>query len=72
MTAVLSPDHRTVTLRGASWAEVFDVKELPSRLRFYRGLWGRGGKGKGQPGPNAGCYCATIAALESVAREVMA
>lgn len=70
MIAALSPDRQTVTLSGPTWAETFPVSGLPAQLRFYRGLWARGGKAKGQPGPHAAHFTGTIAALEAVAREV--
>jgi hypothetical protein len=72
MSAVLSPDGLTVTLRGVRWSQVFAVAELPGKLRFYRGLAERGGKGKGLLGPFARHYAVTIAALEQVSREVAA
>lgn len=72
MTAVLSSDRLTVTLRGPSWSQAFPVAEIPATLRFYRRLAERGGKAKGQPGPHAKHYAATIAALEAVAREAFA
>ncbi|NEX45200.1 hypothetical protein [Pseudotabrizicola algicola] len=70
MTAALSPDRQTVTLRGPSWSRVFPAAQIAAQLRFYRGLSERGGKGKGHPGPHARHYAPTIAALDAVAREV--
>lgn len=72
MTAALSPDRQTVTLRGPSWSRVFPVALIGAQLRFYRGLAERGGKAKGQLGPHARHFAATIAALEAVAREAVA
>ena len=70
MTASLSADGLTVTLRGPSWREVFAVGQLGARLRFYRGLAARGARDKGKAGPWARHYAATIAALEAVAAQV--
>ncbi|XAI95593.1 hypothetical protein [Nostoc phage Nsp-JY21] len=72
MMAQLSPDRQSVILRGPSWGQTFPLDHLPAKLRFYRGLAERGGKAKGQPGPHARHYTQTIAALEAVAREVVA
>lgn len=65
MTATLSEDRATVTLRGALWSVTFPVADLSAQLRLYRGLRDRGGKGK--PGPYARFYEPSVRALEKVA-----
>lgn len=73
MIATLSADRATVTMKGRQWSMTIPAADLPKWLRFYRGMWERGGKGKGQPGPYARFYEPSVKALERVAKmmEVM-
>lgn len=73
MIATLSADRKTVTMTGAYWSATFPASDLPKKIRFYRDLWERGGKGKGQPGPYARSYDKSVKALERVMKmmEVM-
>lgn len=72
MKAQLMPDRAYISITGPTWSELVLVEDLQKKLRFYRALSERGGKGKGQPGPYARYYRDTIKALEGVAREVAA
>ena len=66
MIATLSADRATVTMKGRQWSMTIPVADLPKWQRFYRGMWERGGKGKGQPGPYARFYEPSVKALERV------
>ena len=70
MIAVLSPDGLTFTLRGVRWVRVLPVAALPGQLRFYRDLWSRGARVKGQAGPQARHYAPMVEALEVLAAEL--
>ena len=71
MTVVcLMPDRRHVSIAGPTWSELISVDDLPKRLQFYRGLWGRGAAKPGEPGPYAHFYADAVQGLERVKREI--
>lgn len=73
MKATLSADRQTLTMKSGDWSMTCPASDLDKWLAFYRGLWERGGKGKGQPGPYARFYEPSVKALERVKKmmEVM-
>lgn len=72
MKVQLMPGGALISITGPTWSELFEVDDLPAKLRFYRRLAERGGKAKGQSGPYARHYADTVRGLEAVARQVTA
>lgn len=71
---VVTPDRAAGTVRLAigDWSEVIPRSALRGRLELYRGLWGRGSKTKGGPGPWAGFYEQNVQVLTAALRDVEA
>lgn len=59
----------TALMCKAGWSERIPIADLPRKLRFYRSLWSRGSKVKGDPGPWAGHYEQDLRALVAAIRE---
>lgn len=68
MKATLSADGKSLRMSRGQWSMTIPVEEVPKWLDFYRGLWGRGAKAPGQPGPWAVFYEENVKALEFVTR----
>lgn len=66
----MADDGTTVLIERKGWSGSFPLSQLPSQIRFYRGLQDRGAKKPGEPGPHAAHYQPTVDALEALWREV--
>lgn len=60
----------TARLVLGDWSETIPMGRLRDRLEFYRGLWSRGSKTKGGPGPWAAHYEQRVQALTAALREI--
>lgn len=69
LTISLCRDTGTALMRKGGWSRRISIADLPAQLRFYRGLWARGSKVKGAPGPWGAHYEQDLRAIEAAIRE---
>lgn len=69
LTITIDHAANTAEMRKALWTQRVAIDDLAGWLRFYRGLWARGSKVKGEPGPWARFYEQDVRALEAAVRE---
>jgi hypothetical protein len=60
----------TFRMEDGAWSLTDALARLPHWQALYRGLWSRGSKVKGAPGPWARFYEGSVAALDAAAREL--
>lgn len=70
LTVTLDRAAGTAQLAAGGWSETIPLGLLRARLGFYRGLWSRGSKTKGGPGPWAAQYEQRVQALTAALREI--
>lgn len=68
--AFLSRDRQTVLMTTGTWSQKVRAEEAGRWRDFYRRLWGRGAKAKGQPGPHAKHYERACQVLDAIVKEI--
>jgi hypothetical protein len=70
MTVTIDRAAGVFRMAKGNWSLTDPISRLPHWLALYCGLWSRGSKVKGGPGPWARFYEDDVAALEAALREL--
>lgn len=69
LTITLCRETGTALMCKAGWSQRIAITDLPAKARFYQGLWARGSKIKGAPGPWGAHYEEDLRAIQAAIRE---